>query len=83
MLPNSKYLQKVIRYKQDMWTTKQKKKKTTLKFKNSLSSDCFLIVFIFPYRWHGISNKDNREPYPGDPHQEKVGPVSKDWEINA
>lgn len=27
MLPNSKYLQKVIRYKQDMWTTKQKKKK--------------------------------------------------------
>ena len=28
--------------------------------------------------------KVNGEPYPGDPHQEKkVGPVSKDWEINA
>ena len=52
-----------------MWTTKQKKK--TLKFKNSLSSDCFIIVFIFSYRWRGISNKDNEEPYPGDPHEEK------------
>lgn len=51
-----------------MWTTKQKKK---LKFKNSLSSDCFMIVFIFSYGWRGISNKDNEEPYPGDPYQEK------------